>query len=430
MRLTIHRGCKEIGGSCVELATDSTKIIIDVGLPLVDADREPFDRTAYRDKSLPELLKAKVAPPVPGLFMEGNRPNAILLSHAHLDHVGLLEHTPEDVPVYATAGTSKMMLAGGVFAGQKPLPRDRHQEITDRKTFEVGDIKVTPFSVDHSCYGAMAFLVEANGRKLLYSGDLRFHGRKPGMIKSLIKEVAPMKIDALVMEGTHFGSQRPARKTEYELEDDIVEHIRTAPGLVLASFSPIDVDRLVTYLKASMRTGRTFVVDAYTAFVMYLVHKEIKLPDPRSADCLRVYYNQSFQRRNNQKLQDMFARNRIELNEVLASPEQHVLCFRTSNLRLDFEGQLPEKLRVLYSYWSGYLEKPDWVDLQKHLADVGGDFIPAHTSGHIYVEDIIRFVEGIDAKSMFPIHTFEPDKFADYFPSVHCLNDSETITIG
>ena len=311
MQLTIHRGTKEIGGSCVEIATDSTRIIIDVGLPLVDQDREPFDRSVMKGKSLAELVAAKVIPDVPGLFSQGENPDAILLSHAHLDHVGLLEHTPAEIPVYATDGTSKMMLAGGVFAGQQSLPRERHQSIESQKPFTIGDIKVTPYAVDHSCFGAVAFLVEASGKKLLYSGDLRWHGRKPGMIKSLVEAVAPLKIDALVMEGTHFGSKRPPRKTEYELENDIVDHIKSAPALVLASFSPIDVDRLVTYLKASMKSGRTFVADAYTAFVMHLVHKEIKLPDPKTADCMKVYFNQYFERRGSQKLKDMFAGNRI-----------------------------------------------------------------------------------------------------------------------
>ena len=430
MQLTIHRGTKEIGGSCVEVSTDSTRLIIDVGLPLVDQDREPFDRSRMKDKSLPELVKANVVPDVPGLFTEGGtKPDAILLSHAHLDHVGLLEHTPEDIPVYATSGTSKMMLAGGVFAGQKSLDRERHVEISNRVPFLVGDIKITPYAVDHSCFGAVAFLVEADGKKLLYSGDLRWHGRKPNMIKSLVEEVGPMKIDALVMEGTHFGSKRPPRKTEYQLEDDIVEHIKSAQGLVLASFSPIDVDRLVTYLKASMRSGRTFVADAYTAFVMHLVYKEIKLPDPKSADCVKVYFNQHFERRGVQKLKDMFSSNQIDLADILAEPVRHVLCFRPSNLRLDFEEKLPARSRVLYSYWHGYLEKPDWLAVNKQVKNAGGDFHSVHTSGHIYVEDIIRFVEGVDSKSVIPMHTFEAPQFCSLFENAIVLTDNDRHSI-
>ena len=57
MRLTVHRGTKEIGGNCIEVATDSTRIILDVGKPLFDADRK-FDDSVLRDKSVEELLQA------------------------------------------------------------------------------------------------------------------------------------------------------------------------------------------------------------------------------------------------------------------------------------------------------------------------------------------------------------------------------------
>jgi len=428
MQLTIHRGTKEIGGSCVEIATQSTRIIIDVGLPLVDEDREPFDHGTMRGKSVDQLVSDKVIPPVAGLFVPDNdvpKPDAILLSHAHLDHVGLLKHTPAEIPVYATTGTSKMMLAGGVFAGQQSIDKQRHQAIESRVPFTVGDIKITPYAVDHSCFGSVAFLVEADGKKLLYSGDLRWHGRKPGMIKSLVQDVAPMNIDALVMEGTHFGSKRPPRRTEYDLEAEITEQIKSAPALVLASFSPIDVDRLVTYLKASMRSGRTFVADAYTAFVMHLVHKDINLPDPKTADCMKVYFNQYFERRGVQKIKDMFSGNRISLDDIKASPKQHVLCFRPSNLRLDFDGELPEQSTLFYSYWHGYLEKPDWMSVRQQVASANGTFTTAHTSGHIYVEDIARFVEAINTKTIIPIHTFEPEQFVEQFSNAIYLQNGQ-----
>src|SRR6516225_9978468 len=115
MKLTIHRGTKEIGGSCIELATATTRIVLDVGLPLVDAAREPFDQRSIRGKSLEQLLASGVLPRVPGLFDDRPPPAAILLSHAHLDHTGLLDFSRNDVPVYASRGTSKMMMAGARF---------------------------------------------------------------------------------------------------------------------------------------------------------------------------------------------------------------------------------------------------------------------------------------------------------------------------
>lgn len=43
MRLTIHRGTKEIGGSCVELKTHDTRLFLDIGLPLVDREGNRLD---------------------------------------------------------------------------------------------------------------------------------------------------------------------------------------------------------------------------------------------------------------------------------------------------------------------------------------------------------------------------------------------------
>lgn len=429
MRLTVHRGTHEIGGSCIELATDSTRIILDAGLPLVDAAREPFDQRSIRGKPTEELIADGTAPKVPGLFTDGQKVDAIILSHSHLDHSGLLHLTQPDIPIYASSGTSKMMLAGAVFGQQKELARERFREVRSRQPFEVGDFRITPYVVDHSSFGSLAFLVEADGKRILYSGDIRRHGRKPGMMRDLIRDVGTQQKDVLLMEGTHFGGNRTKGKTEYELEEEIVELVSSAPALVLACFSPLDVDRLVTYYRSARRTGRVFVTDAYAAFVMHLVSGEAAIPTPNRNAGVRVYFNRHFVNRGITSLQDCFADNQITLDDIRAEPEKQLMVFRPSMLELDFNGELPSQSRCLYSYWKGYLERADWRTLQQHLATVNGDFIPAHASGHIYIDDIIEFVNAIGPKTVVPIHTFEPDQFHQHFPNVRVLNDGEILDI-
>lgn len=430
MRLIVHRGTHEIGGSCIELATETTRIVLDAGLPLVDAAREPFDQQSIRGKAIEQLIAEGAVPNVPGLFMDGPKVDAILLSHSHLDHSGLLYLTLPDVPIYASSGTSKMMLAGAVFGRQKELDRNRHREVVSRKPFEIGDLRITPYAVDHSSFGSLAYLIEGEGKRVLYSGDLRRHGRKPGMARDLIAAVGSLNIDVLLMEGTHFGADRTKGKTEYELEEEIVRLVSSAPALVLACFSPIDVDRLVTYYRSAQRTGRTFVTDAYAAFVMHLASGEAAIPKPRRDAGIRVYFNRHFEKRGITSIQNRFAENRITLDEILTEPAKHLMVFRPSMRGLDFNGELPSQSRCLYSYWKGYLERADWIELQEHLATVEGDFIPAHASGHIYIDDIIEFVNAIGPKTVVPIHTFEPDHFHQHFPNVRVLNDGETMEIG
>ena len=426
MIVTVHRGTREIGGSCIEVQSGRTRLILDVGLPLVDANRDPFDSLKTLRSSREELIADGTIKPVAGLFTDAAAaPDAILLSHAHLDHVGLLHYTRPEIPVHATTGTSKMMLAGSIFAGRPSLDRKRHRPVKPGTSFTVGEFTVTPFAVDHSTFGCLAFLLEAGGKTLLYSGDLRRHGRKPGMIRTLIDGVAPRNIDVLLMEGTHLGGETEQGTTEFELEERVVDLVKSAPGLVLAAFSPQDVDRLVTLYRSAQRTGRTFVADAYAAFILHLTASEANLPRPTRDKGIRVLFNTAFRKKNVERLNQLFEPDRIDLEEILAQPDRHLMAFRPSMTALDFGGRLPKQARLLYGYWVGYLTNPDWVELQREVAEVGGDFIHAHASGHIYTSDLRELVTALKPKSVIPVHTFEPEMFGDLFPNTVLLTDGQ-----
>ncbi len=434
MKLTIYRGSKEIGGNCVEITTDSTRIVLDVGKPLFDANRKPFDDTVLRDKSIGELLEAKILPNVPGLFTEGLTPDAILLSHAHMDHTGFLDYTRPEIPVHATTGTSKMMKAGGIFARQVEIPRERYRKLVPGKTIGIGDLRVTTFSVDHSVFGSAAFLIEGDGKAVLYSGDLRLHGRKTGMAKALLAALKDKTIDALLIEGTLLGSDRTKGENEYDLEREIAEYVSSTDGLVLASFSPQHVDRLVGFIKAAQRTHRTFVADVYTAFVLHLIQSETKTPPPIRSEGIRVFYPEYFlagyKRKRLQKVHDMFLADQITLNEVRANPAKHLMVFRASMLGSDFSGQLPPGSRCLFSRWEGYLDQPEWQTARKRIEAADGDLIHIHTSGHAYVEDLQELINRIAPSRTIPIHTFQPDSFLEIHPQVKLLADGESFDLG
>ncbi|SFJ58517.1 MBL fold metallo-hydrolase [Planctomicrobium piriforme] len=433
MKLTIHRGTHEVGGNCIEIESAHARIILDVGMPLFRADREPLDTGMLRRKSVEELQQLEILPQVRGLFDHGPPPDGILLSHAHLDHTGLLGHCRNEIPIYTSRGTSKMMLAGKLFANQVELPRERFRELKAGIPTNIKDITITAFPVDHSIFGCLAFLITAGQKTILYTGDLRLHGRKPGMHRSLIEAVQDRAIDVLLMEGTHFGLPDGHTATEYELEDEIVDHISSSPGLVLASFSPQHVDRLIAFIRAAIKTGRQFVADEYTAFIQYLISTDTPLPSPIVPGPTRVYFPQVFQnsaaRKGLTHLLKKFQSNRIELTEIQNHPEKFLMVFRGTMLPMDFQGVLPPKTNCLYSRWAGYLDKPDWIPTKSAIEAAGGNLIPVHTSGHMLSRDIVTFVKSISAKVVVPIHTFEPEKFREHFTSVRVLKDGETYEI-
>lgn len=433
MQVTVYRGTKEVGGTCIEISTNDSRVVLDIGLPLFDEDREPLDSFQLRRMTKDELLTKGILPRVPGLFDGSPSPDAILLSHSHLDHTGLLAHSQPHIPVYASRGTSKMMLAGGIFAGQINLPRDRFREVKPEQTFEIRGFTVTAFLVDHSTFGCLAYLIEAGGKLALYTGDIRAHGKKPGMMKCLIEAMSGRQVDVMLMEGTHFGLPDGNTIDEYELERRIVEHVNHAPGLVLASFSPQDVDRLVTFIRAAIKTNRVFVADVYTAFVLHLISSEIPVPVAEKDGLVRVYYPKAFtesvDRRGLRELADRFEASRLSLEEVLANPSKYLMVFRPSMLDSDFDGKFPNETTCLYSRWSGYLEKPDWQQTKSKIEEAAGELIKVHTSGHILSEDIISFVSAVAPKTVIPVHTFEPEEFGRRLANVTLLSDGDSYSV-
>jgi ribonuclease J len=290
------------------------------------------------------------------------------------------------------------------------------------------------FSVDHSIYGAQAFLIESEGKSVLYSGDLRLHGRKPGMHRSLIEAVKDRAIDVLLMEGTHISHPDHRGPNEYELEDEITEQVRSAPGLVLASFSPQHVDRLVGFYRATIKAGRTFVSDAYTAFVMHLLASETSIPRPESAENVKVlfpkFFLETFEKKRLESFFSLMSPARIGVEEIRSNPSRYVMLFRPSMLKSDFGGTLPPGTRCLYSRWTGYLDRPDWQPVKDALTKAEGDLIEVHTSGHIFASDIADLVRQINAKLVIPVHTFEPERFEPIAANVRVLKDGETLNIG
>jgi ribonuclease J len=196
MTFTIHRGASEIGGSCVEINTSSTRLIIDIGLPLTQ-----------NDTSTDDLQNEKVLPDIPSLFGSADdKQTALLISHAHQDHYGLMSYVDKDIPVYLGEATHKLIELTAIFTGKekvigKPL------YIENEIAFTFGDIEITPYIMDHAAFDAYAFLIRGEGKSLLYTGDFRGHGRKSKIFYKFL-HIAPKNVDWLLMEGTSLSRSK------------------------------------------------------------------------------------------------------------------------------------------------------------------------------------------------------------------------------
>ena len=164
MILTIHRGAKEIGGSCIELQSDHSMILLDFGLPLVDDTREQLDPKKIISLSKEELLEKGLLPRIKGLY-DNDLPqiDAILLSHPHQDHYGLLSYINHEIPVYMSRGC-KALLEASYYFGQTNYDLGNIKTVRPWRPVRIGNFTITPYLVDHSGFDALAYLIESEGK--------------------------------------------------------------------------------------------------------------------------------------------------------------------------------------------------------------------------------------------------------------------------
>jgi len=403
VRLRIHHGAAQVGGNCIELVSEGKSLLLDLGLP---------------------LDSAPIMPPVAGLTSPDPSLLGVVISHPHLDHYGLLQQARPGLPVWLGEGAQRLLQAATPFTGGAALP----QTITPYQAgspFDVGPFRITAYLMDHSAYDAHALLVEAGGKRLFYTGDFRGHGRKSVVFERFLRS-PPADVDVLLMEGTTLGRADEAPVSERDVEDRACALMREQPGVVLACLSGQNIDRFVTFLRASMRAGRTFVIDAYMANLIGALNLK-GLPNVLSHPGVRIYLPKGQKRMiiNSQRfdLIEPFAERRVYMTELMARPQSFTLMFRASMLP-DLAGQNLHGGACIYSLWPGYLER-DRTDLRQWSKDNGVDFQIIHSSGHAHRQDLMRMAKAVNPKRLIPIHTAHPDDFGALFERVQRVDNGE-----
>jgi ribonuclease J len=418
MKICIHRGAREVGGSCIELAHKDTTILLDLGLPL--------------DFDIKDDPKARLPQP---LFEHINkcekRIDAVILSHAHLDHYGLAGLLPEGVPVYCGKASAELIDITTIITSKKTKSFEtRHYKAW--KPFQVESFTITPYLMDHSAFDAYGFLVSAGGKSLFYTGDFRGHGRKSKLLDRLTEN--PPKVDVLMMEGTLIGARIDEPTiSEEEIQKEFVQTIDQTRGIVLVSASSQNIDRVVTIFKAAKQTGRRLIIDFYTAEILDRLKEYARLPHASWGPirvCFPRFVAGYFEKLGLTDIIERHRSNGIRWTRLNEMENKAVMLIRPGFL-WDIKKFLDLKDATwIYSMWPGYFEKsPSLRKLRSYLESKKVRYEYIHTSGHAMLSDLKRLAEAMSPEMVIPIHSFYPDKFKDYFPNVRRVKDGEIVNL-
>jgi ribonuclease J len=135
VRVFIHRGTKQIGGTCIELACEGSRILLDLGLPLDAGDTDPATL-------MPDVAGLRAADP--GLL-------ALVVSHGHADHWGLAPFAAPGLGIITGAATRRIMGAAAAFVSRAVAFAESGEgdlDLVDRRTIQVGPFSITRYLVD------------------------------------------------------------------------------------------------------------------------------------------------------------------------------------------------------------------------------------------------------------------------------------------
>lgn len=408
MKVCIHRGTKEIGGTCVEIVSQEKRLVLDVGLPLDTLD--------------PDSIELH---PVKGFDKPDESLLGVVISHPHQDHYGLAHRLPEQTQFFIGEAAERILSAAALFspAGLK-LKNVKH--LVDRTPISLGPFTITPFLVDHSAYDAYAVLVEAEGRRLFYTGDFRAHGRKASLTEKLIAD-PPRNVDILLMEGTCVGREDKTFETEDDLVPQFVGHFRQTPGMPLVWCSGQNLDRIVTIWKACRKADRQFIIDMYTAEMLRATGNE-RMPQA-DWDGIRVFLpnTQRWRIKNEEAfhVSDSYKPDRIYWNQLSGAAPNSVMLFRPSMVRdLERAGCLKDACMIC-SEWAGYLEKESNRWFVEWMKRNGIPNRPCHTSGHASIPDLRRMRGAFHGAVAVPVHLEDRERFVELFDNVKLHDDGE-----
>ncbi len=418
----------------------------------------------------------------------GEQVLGLLLTHAHLDHSGAVAYLRKDLPVVATAATAAIVKAmqdtsqvglDGEAAYLSPRVRDPDEGVLTAKgrsylrrpflllhgrlsqfpaaspaktktldghpweeashPLPFGPFRVEALPVDHSVPGACAFAVETPEGLVVYTGDLRRHGRWGTKTEDFLKSLEGREVFLLLTEGTRLG--RSSRTySEARVKEALHALLQKNPGVPVAvDFAPRNLERLLSCLEVGKDLGRRLVVTPKDAYLLLGLGEAepfwgqvlFEVMVLREGKARRAGWEEALWQREGLRP--------VTLEEIARDPGVYLLAFgfyevnRLLDLRL-VEGALghPPRTGVYVfsnSYWADqeqildlkvllrWLKVLDFRFYPEGLADLPLDAAdvdnPFHTSGHAPEGDLLEVVRRLKPQHLLPVHTERPERWGE-----------------
>ncbi len=239
-------GLDEIGINSTLFETEKDLILVDAGLMFPEEDMLGVDI---------------VIPDFSYIYEKKDKLRALIVTHAHEDHVGAIPYLLQNVnvPLFGT----KLTL-GLIKAKLKEFGLDRVQmvEIEPSKKFRVGDFEIEPIRTTHSIVDGVGLAITTDIGVIIHTGDFKIDQTPvDGKAFDLLKfsEYGSKGVKLLLSDSTN-ASVKGFTGSEMEIKKGFSEIFSTAKGRILVVTFASNIHRLQQVINTAMETGKKVCV--------------------------------------------------------------------------------------------------------------------------------------------------------------------------
>jgi putative mRNA 3-end processing factor len=268
LRVTILGGGREVGRSAISVDVGGKKILLDYGVSFDERDR-----------------------PVLPLHVRPIDLLAVMISHAHLDHIGAAPYlyitgAPRLITTRPTIDVARLLTLdflrlNAPYVEYEMREFDRMSSntvfIEYGKKVEVDGVSAEFFNAGHIIGSSQVYIETPSGERVLYTGD--FNTTQTWTLKQADR--APVEVTTLIVESTYGARNHPPRGKMEERLVSIVEETVDRGGVVLIPAFSVGRSQEVITLLYARAPYLDIYVDGLSRDIteIYLTHKEF-LRDP------------------------------------------------------------------------------------------------------------------------------------------------------
>ncbi len=248
VRFTPLGGLGEIGGNMAVLETETTAIVIDVGMSFPDETMHGVD-ILVPDFSYLHTIKDKI--------------KAIVITHGHEDHIGAVPYLFKELkfPIYGTPLALAMIENKFNEHGLKGDAK-YFRFVTKRKQYEIGDLKIEWIHNTHSIIDACSLAIETPAGILMHTADFKIdHTPVDGYTMDLRRYAYYGEKGVLCLFSDSTNSHNPGfTKSETVVGKTFDQLFEMAKGRVIMSTFSSNVHRIFQAMQRGVKHGRKICV--------------------------------------------------------------------------------------------------------------------------------------------------------------------------